>query len=251
MPKSFAINSRPPPSYRDGDGNHIENEILLDLPRKECAAILPKLELVRLKLHQVVHEAGDSLKSGYFCNSGMLSLLTVMPDGKSVEVGLIGKEGFAGLPLIAGFNTSFTRTVVQGEGTAYRVDADALRTALRDCPVLERGLQRYSQTLGMQAQQIATCNRLHETEERLARWLLMTQDRLSCNALPLTQDFMAEMLGSRRSSVTVAAGTLQKAGLISYTRGCVIIVDRKGLEEAACDCYDLLREYTKKPQAQS
>jgi CRP-like cAMP-binding protein len=203
-----------------------------------------KLELVRLKLHQVLHEAGDTLKSGYFCNSGMFSILTVMPDGKSVEVGLIGKEGFAGLPLIAGFTKNFTRTVVQGEGTAYRVDAAFLRQVLRECLQLERQLQRYAQLLTMQVTQIATCNRLHEVDERLAGWLLMTQDLVGSDSLPLTQEFMGQMLGTRRSSVTVAAGILQKAGLISYTRGSVRILNRE-LEDAACDCYGLLQQHTK------
>ena len=117
-------------SRSDGDGNHVHNEILLALPRAESEAVLPKLELVRLKLHQVLHEPGETLRSAYFCNSGMFSVLNVMPDGKSVEVGLIGKEGFSGTPLVAGFRTSHTRTVVQAEAIAFRVDADALRAAL-------------------------------------------------------------------------------------------------------------------------
>ena len=233
-----------PPS-QDGDGNRIFNEILLVLPPREREQLFSKLEFVRLKLHQVLSEPGETLKSGYFCNSGMFSILNVMPDGRSVEVGLIGKEGFAGLPLIAGFRTTSTRTVVQAEGSALRVDAGIFRATLRQSPELERQLQRYSQLFALQVTQIATCNRLHEVDERLARWLLMTQDRVESDSLPLTQDFMAQMLGTRRSSVTVAAGTLQKAGLISYTRGSVTILDRPGLEEAACDCYEQLRQQTK------
>ena len=234
-----------PSSRRDGDGNHVHNEILLALPRAERDAVLPKLEFVRLKLHQVLHEAGETLRSAYFCNSGMFSVLNVMPDGKSVEVGLIGKEGFSGTPLVAGFRTSHTRTVVQADANAFRIDADALRAALPNCPKLERQLNRYAQLLGVQVTQIAACNRLHEVNERLARWLLMTQDRVGSESLPLTQEFLAQMLGTRRSSVTVSAGTLQKAGLIAYTRGNVTIHDRPKLEEAACDCYGLLQRQVK------
>lgn len=239
-----------PPSKRDGDGNHIHNEILRDLVPKEGDTFLPKLEFVRLKLHQVLHEAGETLKSGYFCNKGMFSVLTVTPDGRSVEVGLIGKEGFSGVPLIAGFRTNHTRVVVQAEGTAYRVDASIFRAALRQCPKLERRLQRYSQIMAMQVQLIATCNRLHGVDERLARWLLMTADRVGSDALPLTQEFLAQMLGSTRSTVTISAGTLQKAGLISYTRGNVDILDRGSLEAAACDCYGSLQRQTKEWQGQ-
>lgn len=239
-----------PPSKQDGDGNHIHNEILRNLLPKECDNLLPKLEFIRLKLHQVLHEAGDTLKSGYFCNSGMFSVLTVTPDGRTVEVGLIGKERFSGVPLIAGFRTSHTRVVVQTEGTAFRVDASIFRAALRQCPKLERQLQRFSQLLALQVELIATCNRLHGVDERLARWILMAADRVGSDALPLTQEFLAQMLGSTRSTVTISAGTLQKAGLISYTRGNVNILDRASLEAAACDCYGTLQQQTKEWQSQ-
>jgi len=239
-----------PPSNRDGDGNHIYNEILRKLPPKERDTLLPKLEFVRLKLHQVLHEAGETLKSAYFCNTGMFSVLTVMPDGSTVEVGLVGKEGFSGIPLIAGFRTSHTRVVVQAEGTAFRVDASIFRALLPQCPKLARQLQRYSQMMAMQVELIASCNRLHGVDERLARWLLMTADRVSSDALPLTQGFLAQMLGSTRSTVTISAGTLQKAGLIAYTRGNVSILDRKSLEGAACDCYGSLQRQTKEWQGQ-
>ncbi len=235
----------------DDDGNDIQNEILLALPRTEFEAVLPKLEFVRLKLHHVLHEAGETLKSAYFCNSGMFSVLNVMPDGKSVEVGLIGKEGCSATPLVAGFRTSHTRTVVQADATAFRMDADALRAAFPNCPTLQRQLNRYAQLLAVQVTQIAACNRLHEVNERLARWLLMTQDRVGSESLPLTQEFLAQMLGTRRSSVTVSAGTLQKAGLIAYTRGNVMIHDRRRLEEVACDCYGLLQRQVKDWESQN
>ena len=225
----------------DGDGNQIHNEILLEVSGKDCQALLSKLELVRLKVHQVLHEPGDSLKSAYFCNTGMVSILNVFPDGKSVEVGLVGKEGFIGLPLVAGFKTASSRAVAQIEGTAFRVNGEILASFLKQCPKIEQRLQQYSQIAAMQIAQIAACNRLHEVNERLARWLLMCADRVKSNELPLTQELLAQMLGTRRSSVTVAAGILQKAGLIACSRGEVSIIDRRKLEEAACECYGIMQ----------
>jgi CRP-like cAMP-binding protein len=189
----------------------------------------------------VLHEAGDTLKSAWFCNSGLISILSVFPDGKTVEVGLVGKEGFIGVPLVAGFRTAPTRAITQIEGSAFRIDSDKLVALLRECPVLERRLQQFSQILAMQVTQIAACNRLHEVDERLARWLLMSADRVESNLVPLTQELIAQMLGTRRSSVTVSAGILQKAGLISHARGEVQIVDRPGLEEIACECYEIMQ----------
>jgi CRP-like cAMP-binding protein len=160
-----------------------------------------------------------------------------MKDGKSVEVGLAGKEGFIGLPLIVGLSTSPTRVVAQVGGSAFRIRASDLKQVLRQCPKLQQELNRFAQTMAMQATQVAACNRLHEVEERLARWLLMSQDRLGGNRVPLTQEFLAHMLGTRRASVTVAAGILQRAGLIKYTRGEVDVVNRPELEDASCECY--------------
>lgn len=232
-----------PPS--DGDGHAISSKILRSLPRKESNLVLAELELVRLKLHQVILDAGETIKSGYFVNDGIISVLAVQPDGKSVEVGLIGKEGFVGLPLLVGYRTSPTRVVTQGDGNAYRCDAQALKRVIRECPELEKQLHRFGHQLAMQTTQIAACNRLHDVEERLARWILMTADRLSSKELPLTQEFLSQMLGTRRASVTVAAGVLQKARLISYSRGSLIILDRHRLEEAACDCYRIVQQQLK------
>src|SRR6202158_1123971 len=142
----------------DGDGHAVANKILLSLPRKEYDQVLSKLELVRLKLHQVIHEAGETIKSGYFVNAGVISILAVQPDGKSVEVGLIGKEGFVGLPLLVGYRSSPTRLITQGDGTAYRCDADAVRQLVQQCPELEKQLHRFGQRLGVQTTQIAACN---------------------------------------------------------------------------------------------
>ncbi len=230
----------PKPPRADGDGNPILNEILLALPANESELLLPQLEFMRLKTHHVLHEPGDTLKSAYFCNSGLVSILSVFPDGKSVEVGLVGKEGMIGIPLVAGFRSAPTRAIAQIEGTVFRVSSEALTAALRQCPALERRLQQFAQIMTMQTTQIAACNRLHEVNERLARWLLMSCDRIESNTVPLTQELLAQMLGTRRSSVTVAAGMLQKAGLTAHTRGEVRIVDRLKLEEAACECYEIM-----------
>lgn len=246
MAKQSAASVRVPEPSTDGDGNGIGSKILLSLPPNELEQLLPKLEFVRLKLHQVLYNAGDTMKSGYFVNSGMMSVLAVQPEGKSVEVGLIGNEGFAGTPLLVGYRTSPTRIVTQGDGTAYRCDADALREILRQSPELEKQLHRFAHRLAMQTTQIAACNRLHDVEERLARWILMTHDRIESNHLPLTQEFLSQMLGTRRATVTVAAGILQKAGLVSYTRGNVTILDRRNLESAACDCYGIVQRQLKK-----
>ena len=199
----------------------------------------------------MLHESGDTLKSAYFPSSGLVSILSVFPDGKSVEVGLVGKEGFIGLPLVAGFRTAPTRAIAQIEGSAFRVEGETLMAVLPQCPKLERRLQQFVQVMAMQTTQIAACNRLHEVNERLARWLLMSADRIGSNSVPLTQELIAQMLGTRRSSVTVAAGTLQKAGLITYTRGDVKIIDRQKLEEAACECYEIMQRQIEEWQSEA
>jgi CRP-like cAMP-binding protein len=252
----MANKPRPPTKFvpelrTDGDGNHVHNTILLGLPPKERQTLLAKLEFVRLKTHQVLHEPGDTLKSGYFCDIGLISILTVFPDGKSVEVGLVGNEGFVGVPLVAGLRTAPTRAIAQIEATAFRVDGETLMVILRRCPKLERRLQQFSQVLAMQATQIAACNRLHEVDERLARWLLMSADRVGSNSLPLTQEFLAQMLGTRRASVNVAAGILQRAGLIAHSRGDVEIIDRRKLEEASCECCGIMQRQIKGWQGDS
>ena len=243
--------SLPPSAKKDGDGNQIGNLILLSVIRQECPKILLSLELMRLRLHQVLHEAGEVIKSVYFLNNGLGSVLTVQPDGRSVEVGLTGKEGFVGVPVVFGFKTSPLRVVVQGDATGYRMDVQSLRKLLAECPSLERRLQRFAMTLSMQSTQLAACNRLHDVEERLARWLLMSYDRIGGEIMPLPQEFLGQMLGARRSSVSVAASILQKAGMISYTRGNVTILSRPKLEEAACDCYQIIQDQKNNWQAET
>jgi CRP-like cAMP-binding protein len=249
--RSVSTKAIPPPTRKDGDGKEIGNLILLALPRKERTQLFPSLEFVRLNLHHLLHEAGEVIKSAYFINHGMASVLTVLPDGKSVEVGLIGKEGFVGFPVVFGFKTSPLRVVIQANATAYRVDVSTLRKILPECPELNQQIQRFAMLLAMQSTQLAACNRLHDVEERLARWLMMCHDRIGGDTLPLTQEFLGQMLGTRRSSVSVAASLLQKAGMISYTRGNVTILNKPKLTEAACDCYDIIERQKANWQAET
>ncbi len=239
-----------PPKFRskpissDRDGNEIHNEILLQLPANERKPLLARLEFVRLKTHHVLHEARRSIRSVYFIDSGLASVLSVMRDGRCVEVGLIGKEGLVGSAVTAGFRKSFTRVITQVDATAaFRLDADVFLGLLDRSPELRRQLQRFSQVAAVELAQIAACNGLHQVQQRLARWLLMSQDRLGSTSVPLTQEFLALMLGTRRSSVTIAAGILQKAGIITYTRGNVNVLSRSALEAAACECYELIRQH--------
>ncbi len=225
----------------DAEGHQILNEILLKLSARESEVLIPHLEFVRLRLHTVLHEAGEEIKSVFFPNTGLQSVLMVQNDGRSVEVGLIGKEGFVGIPIVAGFRTSATRVITQGEATAYRVNVNYVREVLPRCPQLERHMRCYAQDLGLQAAQIAACNCLHDVQQRLARWILMCRDRMDSDKFPLTQEFLAQMLGIRRASVSVAASTLQQAGGISYSRGSITILDRTKLKHAACDCYESIK----------
>jgi len=229
----------------DNPGNQsVKNKILLQLSQSECSVLFAKLEYIQLPVRTVLNEATETIKYAYFINDGLASVLSMIMDGRSVEVGLCGNEGFVGLPLVAGYKTSHTRIIMQVGGSAYRIKAKDLLAALRDCSKLATSLNRYMQQLALQASQVAACNRLHEIEERLARWLVMSQDRLGGNMVPLTQEFLAHMLGTRRASVTIAAGVLQKAGLISYQRGALKIESRVKLEAAACECYQVIVKQT-------
>jgi CRP-like cAMP-binding protein len=231
----------------NGSGKQkVQNTILLSLPANEFDTLFPKLVFFELPKHVLLNEIAEPIEWAYFVNDGLASFLNVMADGKSVEVGLTGKEGFVGVPLLAGFSTSPSRAVMQLDGSGFRVSPVDLQDALKVCPSLNRSLQCFSQVLGMQATQVAACNRLHEVDQRLARWLLMSQDRLEGDLVPLTQETLANMLGTRRASVTEAAGILQKAGLITYRRGDVKIDNRRGLEAASCECYVAMKRLADK-----
>lgn len=242
MPNPRPTKSTPLSETEPANGKEVGNLILLALSPEERPQLFPLLEFVRLNLHHVLHESGDVIKSLYFLNKGLASVLTVQSDGKSVEVGLIGNEGFVGQAVVFGFKTTWLRVVVQADGTAYRVSVSDLRKVLARCPDLKQRLQRAAMISSMQSTQVAACNRLHDVEERLARWLLMSHDRIGDEVMPLTQEFLGQMLGTPRSSVSIAASILQKAGMITYTRGNVTILDRKKLATAACECYQIMQD---------
>ena len=231
-------------------GQSVRNKVLLGLPKSEREILFPKLSFLALPVGTNLAEKNAAIKYGYFLNDGLASVLSVMASEKSIEVGLCGREGFVGLPLTVGFTTSPAQVIMQIGGSGFRISGADLVTVLRLCPNLALALARFSHEMGFQAAQVAACNRLHEMDERLARWLLMSQDRLDGNVVPLTQDYLSHMLGTRRASVTVAAGMLQKAGLITYKRGAVTIEDRSRLEEACCECYGVLTEQIKKWQSE-
>jgi CRP-like cAMP-binding protein len=226
----------------DGRREALRNSLLLNLPTAERNGVRERIEMVPLTVRSVLHEPGEPMEFAYFVNSGCASILNVMSDGKSVEVGLVGSEGFVGSPLLAGFRTSPTRAIMQVGGAGFRISAQDLQSSLREFPRLGDDLGRYTQELAIQAMQTAACNRLHEVEQRLARWLLMTQDRVG-DSFELTQEFIAHMLGTRRATVTITAGILQKAGLISYRRGRVRIKNRPGLEVGSCECYSAIQRH--------
>lgn len=229
-------------SASDSCGNEIRNSILLGLPDKESELLFSKLEFKRLRVRHVLHEPGDTIKSAYFVNSGLVSILTVFPDGKCVEVGLVGKEGLVGVPIIAGFDREVTRAVIQIEASVFRIDAKTLSVIVKQSPKLDLRLRQMCQIQAFELAQIAACNRLHEVNERMARWLLMSADRVNSTSLPLTQEFLSHMLGTTRSSVTIAAGILERAGTIANARARIEIIDRARLEKAACDCYGMMRQ---------
>jgi len=224
-------------------GKPVSNIILLSISDSDYSLLRPHLEYVNLPNHQVLHEAGEKLECAYFPNRGLISLVVVMKDGKTAEAGILGNEGFSGTPVAVGLNRGPLRSVVQITGDGFRVEAGALQETLQSAPQLQLMLSRYAVVRGMQIAQTAACNRLHDIEQRLSRWLLMTQDRVDSASLPITHDFLATMLGTDRSTVSLAAGALQKKRLIEYTRGAVKIVNRKKLGESACECYGIIQQY--------
>ena len=227
----------------NAEGKPVGNRILLAISDSEYKLLRPHLEHVSLPNHLVLHEAGAKLEFAYFLNRGLISLVVVMEDGKTAEAGIVGNEGFSGTPAAVGLSRGPLRAVVQVTGDGFRIKVAALQNALESAPGLQLMLHRYAAIRGMQVAQTAACNRLHDVKQRLARWLLMTQDRVDSGSLPITHDFLATMLGTDRPSVSLAAGVLQRKGIIEYTRGAVKIMNRKKLEDAACECYGVIRQY--------
>jgi len=217
------------------------NRILAALPPSELSRVSEELEPFALPIHTVLYEADTPISHVYFPTSGCVSMVNVMQEG-AVEVGTIGFEGFAGLPLLLDDDRMPTRAFVQLTGKSYRMQAAIFQKSLEQNPIFERLLNRHSLALFNQAAQSVACNRLHTLESRCARWLLMTHDRMRLEPFMLTHEFLSYMLGVHRPAVTLAAGVLQRAGLIRYTRGKVTVLDRAGLEAVACACYDVTRK---------
>lgn len=220
----------------------LENHLLAALPKTEYEYLQPHLELVPMPLGDVLYESGGALRHVYFPTTSIISLLYVMQDGASAEIAVVGNEGIIGIALFMGGETTSNRAVVQSAGYAYRLKGQLLKQEFVRGVELQHLLLRYTQALLTQMAQTAVCNRHHTVDQQLCRWLLLSLDRLPSNKLSMTQELIANMLGVRREGVTEAAGHLQKAGLITYSRGTITVIDRAGLEARVCECYEVVRK---------
>ena len=224
----------------------LQNRLLAALPAADYERLLPHLELVPLPLAWAVYESGDAQRYVFFPTTSIVSLLYVMEDGSSAEIAVVGNEGVVGLALFMGGESTPSRAVVQSAGYGYRLRASVLKTEFGGGGELQHLLLRYTQALITQMAQTAVCNRHHAVEQQLCRWLLLSLDRLPSNQLTMTQELIANMLGVRREGVTEAAGKLQAAGLIHYSRGRITVLDRPKLEARVCECYTVVkREYAR------
>lgn len=221
--------------------NASENRLLAALPKEEYERLVANMEAVFLELKHSVYEPNEPIEYVYFVKNGVVSLLNVMEDGKEVEVATVGNEGMVGLPVFLGAEKIPGRAFSQVPGDALRMKADVFKDKVTPGTRLHDLLQRYTQALFNQIAQGTACNTLHSVEERMCRWLLMTQDRVGKDEFPLTQEFLGQMLGVRRPTVSIAASILQKAGLIRYSRGGITILDREGLEDSSCECYAIIK----------
>ena len=223
----------------------IANQLLAALPKKDYQALQHHLEEIPLVFEEILYQPNVLISDVYFPNSGIVSLLAAVNGRATLEVGLVGKEGILGLAVFMGVSNSHNRAVVQGVGSAMKMKATAFRKQCNDGGVLPRLLRRYSHSLITQITQSAVCNQFHSVDERLARWLLMTHDRMGDDEFQLTQDFLSNMLGVRREGVSRAAGDLQERNLIEYSRGRLKVLDRAGLEATSCGCYEVIKEESK------
>lgn len=219
-----------------------QNALLAALPPDEAARLRDRLEPVSVGIKDLIYEPNGPITHVHFPLSGVFSLVVEMADGLSVEVATVGNEGLVGLPVFLGAESSPHRAFAQVPGDSLRLPADTFRAELARNGPLHAVLRRYNQALMNQISYSVACNRLHSVEERMCRWLLMTQDRVGADQFLLTQEFFAQMLGVRRPSVTVVAGVLQKAGIIAYARGRVTVLDRERLEASSCECYQVVRD---------
>ncbi|NNJ78116.1 MAG: Crp/Fnr family transcriptional regulator [Xanthomonadales bacterium] len=229
-------------------GSHVpqpdprQNHLLAALPAEERMRLFPRLEFVPMPLGEVVCEPGMPMRHVYFPTTCIVSLLYVMEDGASAEIAVVGNEGIVGISVFMGGETTTSRAVVQSAGHAYRLKGQLLKDAFFLAGPMQLLLLRYTQALLTQMAQTAVCNRHHSVDQQLCRWLLLSLDRLSSNELKMTQELIANMLGVRREGVTEAAGKLQRAGLIHYSRGKITVLDRPGLEARVCECYRVVKD---------
>jgi CRP-like cAMP-binding protein len=217
------------------------NRLLAVLPEDERERLFSHLEPVSMKLGQVVYESGSRQDYVYFPTTAIVSLLYVMEDGASAEIAVVGKEGIVGISLFMGGETTASRAVVQSAGAAFRLSGQLMKREFMRAGPMQHLFLRYTQALLTQMAQTAVCNRHHSVDQQLCRWLLLSLDRLPSNKLAMTQELIANMLGVRREGVTEAAGKLQSAGLIQYSRGQITVLDRPRLEARACECYAVVR----------
>jgi CRP-like cAMP-binding protein len=223
----------------------IYNRLLAALPAGEYRRLLPELEQIALTYGERIYEQGATIEYVYFPNSGIISLLAAAEEEATLEVGIVGREGIVGVAVFLGVETSNNNAIVQGQGFAMRMKATAFLTECRQSGMLPRLLRRFTQSLLAQISQSAVCYRYHPAEDRLARWLLMTSDRMDTNEFHLTQDFLSNMLGVRREAVNKSAVILQQQQLISYSRGNILITNRPELELKACRCYAFIKDEEK------
>ena len=219
----------------------IRNRLLASLPSEALKSLLPKLSPITLAMRQPLYDPHTAIEGVYFPESGMISLVAILDDGMQAEVGIIGQEGMLGISLLSGIDTPFNESMVQMPGTALHMSVGDFRHELEVSAPFRAILLRYNEALYAQVMQTAACNGRHGLEQRLARWLLMAHDRADGDELPLTQDFIAIMLGVHRPSITVTAGILQRAGLIRYAGGRVTVLDRPSLEASSCECYGVVQ----------
>ena len=217
------------------------NKLLAALPANDYQRLIPHLKLVSLPVKQILYEAGEPITHVYFPDKSMVSIVTTMEDGSTAEVGIVSNEGMVGIPVILGDNITTTTAFVQIAGAAMQMDADVLRGEFNRGGAIQTLLLCYVQAVYSELAQGVACNRLHILEERLARWLLTVSERLESKDFPLTQEFIAQMLGVRRSGVTVAASTLSRAGMITYQRGHISILNREDLSATSCECYRVIQ----------
>jgi CRP-like cAMP-binding protein len=228
---------------KPGSRRGVNNTILSLLPSREYEILAPSLETFVFEPRDVLHEPGQPIEFGYFPDAGVVSLVVALSDGRTIEVEIVGKEGFVGAPLAGGLNRAPHKAVIQVAGSARRITSEAFKELLPSLPSLRKLLIRYAIVQGMQLAQTAACNRLHGLEVRIAKWLTMTQDRAASNKFSMTHEHLAGLLGTDRPSVSVVAAELQKAGIIKYRRGVVTILSRRKLKARACECYEVLQEY--------